>query len=170
MVSALDRAGVDRTNDPQVYDGKPELVVVMEDIVTINDLLSTCKWMGGWARALLSQERQAALFTAGSGIETSAKDLFSYARKVRTMERAYEVGEGMTSEKDVLPERFLDHPIGQGPWKGATLDSEAFHEMKRQYYLLRGWDPQTGIPTQETLKSMGLDEVASDLQAMGKGY
>jgi len=168
MASVMKVAGVESTNDPQDYEGKPEIVVAMEDIVTINDLLSTCKWMGGWAAAVLSQEHQAALFTAGSGIETSAEELFRYAQKVRTMERAYEAGEGLTSNQDSLPKRFFDTPIEKGPWEGAILDSDAFQEMKRHYYSLRGWDPETGVPSEETLRKLGLDGVADALNPKGK--
>jgi len=36
--------------------------------------------------------------------------------------------------------------------------------MKRRYYSLRGWDPGTGIPTEDTLKRLGLENVAEALR------
>jgi len=35
------------------------------------------------------------------------------------------------------------------------------------YYKERGWDPKSGIPTKEKLVSLGLKDVAADLEARG---
>ena len=39
--------------------------------------------------------------------------------------------------------------------------------MLEDYYRARGWDPSTGIPTQETLAMLGLDDVADDVRQRG---
>jgi aldehyde:ferredoxin oxidoreductase len=44
---------------------------------------------------------------------------------------------------------------------GNNLDKAKFTEMLREYYLLRGWDEETGIPTAQTLVSLGLQDVAA---------
>jgi len=167
LKATLKLAGVDENNEAQSYEGKPELVAMIEDIVILNDLLSTCKWLGGWVLTVLTQDQQAAWFSAGSGRELSVEDLFTYAKRVRTLERAYEAGEGLTRESDTLPKAFFDNPIKSGPWKGAVLERERFEEMKSRFYTLRGWDPATGIPTEETLVELGLTDVAEDLMARG---
>jgi aldehyde:ferredoxin oxidoreductase len=156
--------GIGEEDEPQSYEGKPELVVAAEDLNAIRDMLSMCKWLTN----VITPPHLAELFSMGSGIETTVEDLFDFARRVRTMERAYEAIEGMTSEQDTLPESFFDNPIKSGPWKGAVLQPEPFEEMKRRYYALRGWDAETGIPTERTLKEMGLEDVAEDLRSMGR--
>jgi aldehyde:ferredoxin oxidoreductase len=35
--------------------------------------------------------------------------------------------------------------------------------MLEDYYQLRGWDKQTGIPEREHLMALGLDDVAEDM-------
>jgi len=40
--------------------------------------------------------------------------------------------------------------------------------MKTKYYELRRWDVKTGIPTEETLKELGLDDVAARLKKLGR--
>ena len=150
-------------SDPQSYEGKAELVVVAEDFITAGDLLSTCKWLAGVYTPLLLAE----LFSAGSGIQTTVDDLFQVARKVRTMERAYEASEGLTSKQDTLPRSFFNNPIPTGIWKGGVLEPGPFEAMKRSYYALRGWDPATGIPTEGTLRQMGLEQIAADLKSRG---
>jgi aldehyde:ferredoxin oxidoreductase len=154
--------GTEKAALPQAYEGKPELVVYMEDIASISDLLSNCKWLSNYMLGILTPEYQAALFSAGSGLEISAEDLFHYAKKVRNLERSYEVGEGISREKDTLPKRFIDNPIPEGPWKGEVLESGKLEEMKSAYYKLRGWDIESGVPTEETLKMYSLDDVAEN--------
>jgi aldehyde:ferredoxin oxidoreductase len=159
--------GAKELNDPQLYEGVPEMVIHMEDIVTLHDILSTCKWMGMWLYEVFTPQFHAALFSAGSGIETSVETLFEYARKVRTMERAFKIGEGLTDEHDTLPKSFFDNAIKQGPWKGSVLESDKFEIMKRRYYTLRGWTPDSGYPTEDTLKELGLEGLADYLNTQG---
>ncbi|MBW2368175.1 MAG: hypothetical protein JRH15_09845 [Deltaproteobacteria bacterium] len=90
---------------------------------------------------------------------------YGMADKIRTMERAYEVMEGLTSQHDTLPKVYFDKAIDSGPLKGAVLDSSKFETMKKEYYALRGWDPDTGVPTRETLTKFGLEDVARDMKA-----
>jgi aldehyde:ferredoxin oxidoreductase len=168
MEAAMEIAGIEKGNDAQAYEGKPELVAAMEDIVSLNDMLSTCKWIGGWVLPLLTPDLMAALYSAGSGEKTTAGDLFQYARKTRTFERAYEALEGLTGAQDTLPKSFFDKPIPQGPWKGAVLEADKFEAMKRSYYIHRGWEPDSGVPTENTLTAMGLGDVAQALRQRGR--
>jgi aldehyde:ferredoxin oxidoreductase len=36
------------------------------------------------------------------------------------------------------------------------------------YYVVRGWDKKTGVPTREKLDQLGLEQVAEDLAKHGK--
>ncbi len=149
-------AGTEKAALPGEYEGKPELVIYSEDIITIGDCLSACKYMGSFLNMPFNENCQAVLFSAGTGIETSEDMLFQLARKVRNLERAYCVRGGMTRQTDSLPKRFMDQPIKEGPFKGSVLETSKFEEMKSRYYALRGWDVATGIPTRETLEQTGL--------------
>ena len=42
-----------------------------------------------------------------------------------------------------------------------------FEAMRRDYYLLRGWDPNTGLPTTGALETLNLSEAAQELQQSG---
>ena len=41
-----------------------------------------------------------------------------------------------------------------GPGKGQIVDLEP---MLHDYYILRGWDLKTGLPTEKTLKRLSLE-------------
>jgi aldehyde:ferredoxin oxidoreductase len=107
-------------------------------------------------------------FSAGSGVETDPEALFEFVGRIRNMERAYEATLGINRAMDVLPKEFMDRPIQNGKFKGEVLESEKFEDMKNEYYVLRGWDVTTGIPSRETLEQQGLGDVAGDLARLGK--
>ena len=144
-------------------EGKGALLAHAEDLVTITDILSTCKMQtASWCGPYVT-EWQAKVLSAGLGVETSPEDLFKYAIKVRNLERAYEAMEGLTRDIEKLPERF-HKPIESGKYAGAVLEPDTLERMKDDYYALRGWDVATGTPTGETLKTLGLEDVAGDMQ------
>jgi aldehyde:ferredoxin oxidoreductase len=161
-------AGTEKGLEHDEYIGKPELVVYSEDIIIIADCLSACKNCTSHLGYPFTEEYQAALFSAGTGLEASIDTLFQFAKRVKNLERAFCVREGMTRETDSLPKEFMDRPVAEGEYKGSVLKSAEFEKMKDRYYALRGWDIATGIPTRETLEETGLGYVARDLEKLGK--
>jgi aldehyde:ferredoxin oxidoreductase len=67
--------------------------------------------------------------------------------------------------------------LENGKWRyietlGRHFDRDKFDEFKSRFYIQQGWDPKTGYPTAKTLKSLGLDVVATELgqnDKLGKG-
>jgi aldehyde:ferredoxin oxidoreductase len=153
----------------QCYEGEAKAVADKEDVALACDMLSVCKYTITWMQALTLQDA-ADLYAAGSGVETSEESLLERARKIRTLERAIDVREGLTREIETLPERYFNknQPVREGPYRGNVLDSKRFEDMKTEYYALRGWDPVTGVPTGETLRKLGLEDVAGDLERWGR--
>jgi len=160
-------AGSEKAALADEYEGKPELAIFSEDLIIINDCLSACKMCSSFLSFPFSEEYEAKLFSAGTGVETSVDTLFKFAKKVKNLERAFCVREGMTREMDSLPKRFMNHPVQRGV-STSVLESKKFEEMKDKYYALRGWDIATGIPTREALEQTGLGDVAQDLEKLGK--
>jgi len=58
--------------------------------------------------------------------------------------------------------QWVYEPVGTRP-----MDRTQFEEFKTRYYELEGWDPQTGRPTRSTLESLGLGNVADELEQAG---
>jgi aldehyde:ferredoxin oxidoreductase len=156
---------VDDALNQESYEDKAGIVAYYEDCVLISDMLSTCKWMNRWSYGAWSPELLAKLFSAGSGVETSVDDFFDFAGKIRTLERAYEAGEGLRREQDTLPKKAFK----MANEEGHLLDPAKFEQMKSEYYELRGWDPETGVPTQETLRGLSVEDVTHVPNAEGKG-
>jgi aldehyde:ferredoxin oxidoreductase len=57
----------------------------------------------------------------------------------------------------------MTEPLQSGASKGQLISKEDLKVMLDEYYTLRGWNLNTGIPTREKLVELGLDYVADQL-------
>jgi aldehyde:ferredoxin oxidoreductase len=97
------------------------------------------------------------LLSAITGFEWTEKDYLQAGERIYNLERAFNCREGFTREDDSVPDRFFEDALTYGPHKGAVLKREEFEKAMSDYYKDRGWDPLTGTPAPDKLKSLGLD-------------
>ncbi len=135
-----------------------------ENFCAIVDSLVTCKFGAVWPPSLYFTEFAAAL-TAVTGIEYTERELRLIGERIFTLERAFDIREGITAKDDKLPERFTTEPAPAGPCKGHVVE---LGYMLRQYYKLRGWDPKTGWVPRKRLIKLGLGDVAKQLAKLKK--
>jgi aldehyde:ferredoxin oxidoreductase len=144
--------GTEEAAIPTNYELKPKLVAQYENLHILADSLGVCSipfmpvGLELWGQA----------FAAATGIETTPKAFMLAAERIRTLERLFNIREGLTRRDDTVSERMFNEPLKDGAWKGEVLDREKFEQMKDAYYALRGWDPE-GKPKQETLEKLGLE-------------
>jgi len=81
--------------------------------------------------------------------------------RVATMARVFNLREDLTDADDQLPKRFFS-PTPRGALKDTAIDPEAMDRAKRTFYVLMGWDPITGVPTQEKLEELGIAWAATE--------
>jgi aldehyde:ferredoxin oxidoreductase len=74
--------------------------------------------------------------------------------------RAFNIRHGLTREHNSVYPRIKELPLG-GPAEGISV-GEKWDEMIDIYYEARGWDEE-GRPLPETLKRVGLEDVAAEL-------
>ncbi len=161
-------AGTSKALVPGEYEGKAALVKHYELGVILGDMLGHCKWLGPQAEMPMTPERVAEIYSAGKGINMRVDTLMESVERVSCLERAFVVREGLTRDDDKLPKRFYD-PLPDGQFKGEKAERAKFEEMKTEYYVLRGWNPETGVPTRKTLERLGLETVADDMENLKKG-
>jgi len=107
---------------------------------------------------------------AATGIEFTWNTLSEISDRIWSLIRAFwvrEYGGTWTREMDVPPARWFKEPLTKGPLKGSKLDPAKYDGMLQKYYQKRGWDDR-GIPTKTTLKKLGLDDVAKQLNKQVK--
>jgi aldehyde:ferredoxin oxidoreductase len=86
------------------------------------------------------------------------------AERIWNQIRAFAVCEGYRRKDDKLPLHFMEEPIKDGPSKGMVISREMLDKMLDDYYAFRGWGKETGIPFKERLVSLGLEDVAQDME------
>ncbi len=93
--------------------------------------------------------------SAGAGFEMDEDTLKQAARRYRTLVRAINIRRGMRRKDEKPPENHWKHRF-----------PELEKELLDTYYRYKGWNEE-GIPTKETLESLGLDYVAKEFLERG---
>jgi aldehyde:ferredoxin oxidoreductase len=86
----------------------------------------------------------------GWGLE--ADDLMALGKRIVTLKRMLNLRRGVTRVDDGLPKLLLK-PLEDGGTEGTVPD---LAELLSGAYAEYGWEPETGVPTQETLEELGL--------------
>jgi aldehyde:ferredoxin oxidoreductase len=98
-----------------------------------------------------------------TGWEFSIDDLLKIGARRLNMLRAFNCREGLTRDKDSLPQRFFDEPLQGGESDGISIDRREFEVALEEYYRQAGWDLETGNPRRVTLENLGLGWIADEL-------
>jgi len=152
--------GADRLNPKH----KPLMVRDGENFCAIVDSLVACKFGAVWPPALYFADFAGAL-TVVTGTRYTEKDLRLIGERIFTLERAFDIREGVTAKDDRLPERLTKEPAPAGPCKGHVVELD---RMMHEYYQLRGWDRKTGWIPRSRLVKLGLADVAKNLTQLKK--
>ncbi len=102
---------------------------------------------------------------ASTGFNMTLEDMYKAADRIYSLIRAFwvrEYGKQWCSKMDMPPARWFTEPLTKGAFKGAKLDQAGYENMLQYYYKKRGWDNR-GIPTKSTLVTLGLQDVAEEL-------
>jgi aldehyde:ferredoxin oxidoreductase len=150
------RYGVPETAFRLEYKGKGLVVKHFEEMAAIADATGVCKNTYN-NMEVLDWEGTAELLRAATGWEITGEEVRRIGERIVNLERLFIAREGITRRDDTLPRRFLQEPMpeGSGPSTGSLLELEP---MLDEYYRVRGWDVQTGLPTEEKLTELGLGE------------
>jgi benzoyl-CoA reductase subunit BamB len=95
------------------------------------------------------------LISAGAGIEMDEEKLSQAAKRYRTLIRAINISRGMRRKDDKPPKNH---------WKKRFPELEK--ELIDTYYKFKGWN-NNGVPTEESLRALGLDFVADEFVKRG---
>jgi aldehyde:ferredoxin oxidoreductase len=150
------RYGIPETAFRLEYKGKGLVVKHFEEMAAISDATGVCKNTYN-NMEVLDWDGTAELLQAATGWDMTGEEVRRIGECIVNLERLFIAREGVTREDDTLPRRFLAEPLpeGSGPSTGSVLE---LGPMLDEYYRARGWDVETGLPTEGKLKELGLDE------------
>lgn len=141
----------------ETYEGKTELAVATQNLCAVGDSLVHCRFITEQGLGPTINDEYGNLLKAVCGWGPSTSELNEVAERIITMERLFNVREGITRKDDTLPYKVMWEEIATGPFKGHRVPPEKLEELLDAYYELRGWD-KNGIPCRETLERLGLGE------------
>jgi aldehyde:ferredoxin oxidoreductase len=82
--------------------------------------------------------------------------LLNIGERAYTLQRMFNIREGITREHDYLPERIQKIPEFGRYSSTSQCEIKHYEQMLDEYYEIRGWDKKTGIPTKEKLQQLNI--------------
>ena len=141
-----------------------------EDWFSVFDSLGIC--IRSQNNRFYSADICARLFSAATGIELDKRALMRAGERVWNLYKALNRREGFTRKDDAPPAKWFEPLKAAGSefemkdyFQTKTLTRSDIEKLLDDYYDERGWDPNTGCPSRETLARLGLDYVIRDFEA-----
>ena len=126
------------------------------------------------------------IFSTVTGRETNETELYKIGERIANLQRAIMLRQGWRGRQDdQLLDYYHSEPLEKGeifwnedgvvPGKngkvtsklGTVVDRDDFEKLKDEFYELRGWDVESGYPTEAKMSELGLEDIAQDLKGRG---
>ena len=161
---AMEFWGSEAAADTSSYEGKALAAMKIQNRAYLEDSLGLCD--SGWPIAYSfsksdsvgDPDLEAKIFEAVTGV--SGNELEPALEKVTNIQRLIVIREGRTLPEDDYP--YEGNFIISKDLPGNPLDRNKYMQMLKEYYYLRGWDENSGIPLNSTLKQLGMDDMIPD--------
>ena len=153
-------------------------------------ILCDLSWMKIWSGYFAENINEPALewqmFSAVTGRDVDEAGLNRLGERNFNMQRSVLLRQGWDGRKDdQLMDYYFHQPLRENelfcdpecivPGKdgaivskeGAVVDKQDFEILKDEYYDLRGWDIESGLPKADTLQQFDMKDIADDLNERG---
>jgi aldehyde:ferredoxin oxidoreductase len=131
---------------------------------SMTSILDNCLVMcsfPGWSLVDLTDMVQAA-----TGWDVSDVELLKVGERAMTLARAFNMRAGLTAQDDRLCERSYS-PTRGGVLSEGGIDEEELQQAMQTYYVMMGWDRESGVPHAEKLHELGIGWAAEYLPGRG---
>lgn len=174
---ALKFWGSIEAGDFSTYEGKALAAVKIQNRNYMEDSLGLCDFAFPLAYTFSNQDGvgdpdlEEKYFTAVTGID--GREIEICAERIANLQRIIQLREGRSVPADDYPSEVnfttplnSERPVlvpgpGNEPvnMTGNILDRNRFTGMLKEYYSLRGWNEDTGVPEKKTLAGLGLEDI-----------
>ena len=134
--------------------GKSPVLKDFQEFFTVLDCMILCKF-GARNAFSNSWDEMVKLVNLATGAGYTVDELRQVGARSWTVERLFNLREGLSRKDDTLPERLFTVPIHDGPSKGAVVNKADFDKEIEEYYKLWGWTAE-GVPTKQALDALGI--------------
>ncbi len=108
----------------------------------------------------LTHQDKIKLLNAASGLDYDESSIEIFGRRVNALSRMFNHREGISRADDICPPRMWEGEIS-GPREGmmAFMNKSDGDACLDRFYEIRGYNKDDGLPTVDTLKLLGLDDI-----------
>jgi aldehyde:ferredoxin oxidoreductase len=145
-----DGIGYDQSQDPYAVDGKAQFSIVMQDLMSVFDALTVCKFIvfGGVGVPSLVE-----WLNCITGWDYDVHSLLKTGSRIFTLKRLYNNRLGISRKDDALPPRLTNVARDAG---GSMNRIPPQGQLLNDYYRLRKWT-EFGEPSPELLRELEID-------------
>ncbi|MDE3102337.1 MAG: hypothetical protein KGJ98_08890 [Chloroflexota bacterium] len=94
---------------------------------------------------------------AATGMQWRPEDALVVGRRVVNLQRLINIHLGYVPEEDFDISQRLLEKIAEGPAAGRGLTRAEFSRLREEFYRMQDWSIETGWPSDELLRELGLD-------------
>ncbi len=139
--------GIETVNRFQT-DGKMQYLARHQDWRTIDNALVLCFFPNPPVSDMCE------MLAAATGYDVTVENVLTYGERIWNLKRLINLKLGYRARRaEKLPELLL-RPLSEGGTEGNVPE---FETMLREYYQVRDWDWETGRPSCNKLRELGLD-------------
>ncbi len=151
-----EQIGLPGTYEAFSPEANSTLVAKTKGAMAFEDSLVLCRFATSTNLVLLTR-----LLSSATGWNVTVEGAMEIGRRIVNLMKVFNVRHGLSSERDAPSPRYGSTP-GDGPAAGKNIMVH-WDEMLRNYYEHMGWDQETGKPLPDTLTSLGLGDIISDI-------
>jgi aldehyde:ferredoxin oxidoreductase len=144
-------------------DEKVNQFFILERWISLEKVIGLC-FFGPAPRSFIHPDDVLAAIRAATGWDVRLEEALRIGERATNLARVFNTREGFSRKDDVLPERLFQ-ALENGALEGQSYPRQEFEQALTQLYTLKGWNPQTGQPTRQRLKELGLEWAAEILEA-----
>jgi len=120
--------------------------------------------IGGCLFAMITGAQHWRVFdylNAATGWNKTPGEYMEIGKRMQTLRQMFNIREGVDPITYKIHDRIAGNPpLKEGPNAGKTVPIE---EMMREHWRVFGWNSETGIPTDETIKELGLQKLVREV-------
>jgi aldehyde:ferredoxin oxidoreductase len=137
---------VKRSKSRNNIKGSEKGIANLQDLRAIDDSAVNCNFLH------LKLENIIGYINAATGFNYDQNSLMEVGERINNLKRVISCNLGITRQDDKLPQHFAK-TLSSGRIMGVKLDLE---DNLKKYYFRRGWDWETGRPSEEKLKQLNI--------------
>lgn len=140
----------------EVYNSKSmqdnvELCIKSQNLFATMNSTGLCMFFTAFPGRVI--EMYINLLSSVTGWEMTLEEILRTGERIFNLQRVFNILHGHTIAMDTLPKRFTHEPLSGGGARGEVVELD---KMLPLYYKLRDWNPETGLPSPEKLRSLDL--------------